>query len=225
MRPRIEYKNGDKIGTCTFVEEKPTKTIGNSRSVKRVILFKCFCGKEFQTYLMNVKFGITKSCGCTRYDKIQQIGCNNKTHGLRKHPLYRMWQGMLDRCRNPKNFAYFNYGGRGIKVCDRWLNMSNFLDDMYDSYVKGLELDRINVNGNYEPNNCRWVTRKVNMNNTRVNRLIEYKGVTKTLSEWSDHLNIPYKTLIQRLNNWNVEKSFTYENKSAKRKKNNKALI
>jgi hypothetical protein len=122
-----------------------------------------------------------------------------------------MWQGMLRRCNNPKDFGYYNYGGRGIKACDRWKDINNFLEDMYSSYQPGLELDRINVNGDYEPENCRWVTRKQNMNNMRRNRIVEYNGIRKTVSEWSDELNIPYKRLLSRLNNWDVEKSFTYK--------------
>jgi hypothetical protein len=121
-----------------------------------------------------------------------------------------MWQGMLRRCKNPKDFAYHNYGQRGITVCDRWKDINFFIEDMYPSYSVGLELDRIDVNGNYEPSNCRWVTRKQNMNNMRRNRIVEYKGIKKTVSEWSDELNISYKTLLSRLNRWSVEKSFTY---------------
>jgi len=120
---------------------------------------------------------------------------------------------MIRRCNDPNDFGYYNYGGRGITVCDRWKDINNFLSDVYSTYKEGLELDRINVNGNYEPDNCRWITRKQNMNNTRRSRYIEYDGITKTVSEWSDELNIPYKRLLARLNNWSVEKSFTYKNK------------
>jgi hypothetical protein len=218
MRQKIEYKKGDVIGTCKFIKEinpivfEITKTNKN-KTIKRCATFQCNCGKEFNCIILAVKNGNTKSCGCNRDTKIQQQGFKNKDHGQRKHRLYKTWQGMLRRCNSPNDFGYYNYGGRGIKVCDRWKNINNFLLDMYPTYKEGLELDRINVNGNYELDNCRWITRKQNMNNTRKSRYIEYNGITKTVSEWSDELNIPYKRLLARLNNWSVEKSFTYKNK------------
>lgn len=211
MGKKIHYNVGDKIGNCSFIKELSSIKIGKSNTIRRVILFKCICGKEFSAFLVNVKRGTTTSCGCIRDSKIKSQGLKNKVHGKRKHPLYRMWQGMLDRCNNVNNFNYYNYGGRGIKVCERWLDVNLFIKDMFPLYKKGLELDRINVNGNYEKSNCRWVTRKENMNNTRRNRYVEYKGEIKTVSQWSDHLDIPYKTLLQRLNHWDVEKAFNYK--------------
>lgn len=207
MAKRSIYKNGDLIGTCIFIESLGIKTYGNSK--KQVGLFKCSCGENFEAIISQVKNSNTKSCGCLNVLKIREQGFKNSIHGQRKHPLYKMWQGMLRRCKNPKDFAYHNYGQRGITVCDRWKDINLFIKDMYPSYNVGLELDRIDVNGNYEPINCRWVTRKQNMNNMRRNRIVEYNGVKKTVSEWSDELNIPYKTLLARLNRWNVEKSFT----------------
>jgi hypothetical protein len=209
MRQKTMYKKGDKIGSCVFIEEKPTRLIGNT--IKRVALVECYCGNTFEVIILQLKSGNTKSCGCLRDRKIKEQGFKNVIHGQRKHPLYKMWQGMLRRCNNPKDFGYYNYGGRGITVCERWKDINNFLEDMYDSYKTGLELDRIDVNGNYEPSNCRWVTRKQNMNNMRRNRIVEYNGKKRTVSEWSDTLNIPYKQLLARLNNWDVDKSFNYK--------------
>jgi len=211
MRQKVKYNLGDVVGSCIFLEERPIKVIGESKTKRRFALFECSCGKSFEATILQVKNGNTKSCGCLRDNKIKEQGFKNSTHGQRKHPLYKMWQGMLRRCNDPKDFGYYNYGGRGIKVCHRWKDINNFLEDMYNSYKPGLELDRIDVNGNYEPENCRWVTRKQNMNNMRRNRIVEYNGIKKTVSEWSDELNIPYKRLLARLNNWDVEKSFTYQ--------------
>lgn len=212
MRQKVYYKKGDVIGTCTFIEELPTVVVGKCKSIKRNILFECSCGKQFKSLLLPIKHGRTKSCGCLNKNKIREIGFKNKTHGQRKHPLYKMWQGMIRRCNNPKDENYHNYGLRGIKVCERWKNIKNFIDDMYPTYTKGMDIDRINNDGEYSIENCRWVTRKENMNNMRRNRIIEYQGVNRTVSEWSDFSGIPYKTLIARLNNWSVEKSFTYKN-------------
>jgi len=199
---------GDQVGTCIFLEDRTSKMIGNSS--KRVSLFECSCGNEFEAHFLGVKSGNTKSCGCLRNEKIRQQGLKNKKHGYRNHILYKTWTGMIRRCSSPKDQGYKNYGGRGIKVDSSWLSIDNFIEDMFPSFKEGLELDRIDVNGNYCKENCIWVTRKQNMNNTRRNRLIEYGGVSKTISQWSDDLGIPYKTLIARLNRWDVEKSFNY---------------
>lgn len=218
MRQKIEYKKDDVVGNCKFIKEispivfNVTKT-NKIKCTKRCGIFQCLCGKEFECVILAVKNGNTKSCGCLRDSKIKQQGFKNKNHGQRNHRLYKTWTGMLRRCDDINDFGYYNYGKRGITVCNRWKNINNFIEDVYPSYKEGLELDRIDVNGNYEPSNCRWVTRKQNMNNTRKNRFVEYKGITKTVSEWSDELNIPYKRLLARLNNWSVEKSFTYKNK------------
>jgi len=218
MRQKVEYKKGDVLGTCIFIKEtspvvfEVTET-SKSKTTKRCATFQCNCGKEFNCIILAVKNGNTKSCGCIGIKKAKEMGYNNITHGQRYHRLYKTWTGMLRRCSDSNDFGYYNYGGRGISVCNRWKDISNFLLDMYPSYQEGLELDRINVNGNYEPDNCRWITRKQNMNNTRRSRYIEYNGIIKTVSEWSDELNIPYKRLLARLNNWSVEKSFTYKNK------------
>jgi len=115
------------------------------------------------------------------------------------HRTYSVWCNMRYRCTNPKHPAAKYYGDRGITVCPEWVSSyDQFVDDM--GYApNGLTLDRINTNGNYEPGNCRWVTQKVQMNNTRRNHVIEYKGERRTLSNWAKHLGIPISTLFNRL--------------------------
>jgi len=134
-------------------------------------LYKCYCGNEFKARTNNVKRGITKSCGCLK----------NKGHKLSNHRLYSTWAAMINRCTNPNNIKYMNYGGRGIKVCDRWLYVKNFIDDMYPSYKDELTLDRISPYGNYEPSNCRWTTKTIQSRNTtklRVDNKSGYRGVS-----------------------------------------------
>lgn len=214
MKKRNEYHYEDKIGTCLFIKEidpivfEITDT-NKTKSIKRCAIFRCNCGKEFTSIIAAVKKGNTKSCGCLGISWCKKMGNNNSTHGKRTHPLYKMWQGMLRRCNNSKDNNYHNYGGRGIKVCDRWKDINNFIDDMYSLYIPGLDLDRINNNGDYEPSNCRWVTRKVNCNNRRDSIFIEYNGYKKTISEWADYLNIPYSVITYRLKSWSVDKIFT----------------
>lgn len=123
----------------------------------------------------------------------------NTKHGMRHTRFYEVWKGMKNRCSNKSHRWYKNYGGRGIKVCKRWMTFENFRDDMFLSYSPGLTLDRINNDGNYEPSNCKWITRKKQMNNMRRNIFISYKGRKQTLAEWATELEIPYLPLYQDL--------------------------
>jgi len=113
-------------------------------------------------------------------------------------PFYKVWSGMKTRCNNTNEACYERYGGRGIKVCQSWSDFDKFYQDMYDTYAHGLQLDRIDNNGNYEPDNCRWVTPKENSRNTRNNRYITYKGMTKCVNEWAEYLGVKRSTFSQR---------------------------
>jgi hypothetical protein len=124
---------------------------------------------------------------------------NHFKHGLSKTKFYRAWLHMRERCNKPQNKNYKDYGGRGIKVCPEWENFDNFYKDMYPSYEEVLSLDRTDVNGNYEPKNCRWIPMRLQNANRRNNRVIEYKGEKKTIVEWSRHLGINRTTLRMRL--------------------------
>lgn len=140
---------------------------------------------------------------------------NIKKHGHSPHrgasPTYRTWSGMIQRCKNPNEPAFNRYGGRGITVCDDWLNFEGFLADMGER-PKGKSLDRIDNNGGYCPENCRWATRKEQSNNTRTNRRITYKGKTKTLAEWSRCTGIKPSTLRTRLwRGWSIRRALEVE--------------
>lgn len=125
-------------------------------------------------------------------------------------PEYRAWQSMKARCENPNRKFYENYGGRNIRVCERWVNsFENFLSDM-GRRPRGTSLDRINNNGNYEHSNCRWASRKQQARNTRSNRMIEFNGQSKSLSQWADEIGITSATLGKRIEHgWEIERAMT----------------
>ena len=134
----------------------------------------CTCGRTFITRGKDLRSGKVTSCGCARREHCsERMRRINTKHGHRQSRLYTVWRDMKDRVQNPKNKSYSLYGGRGIKVCDEWLDFENFyvwsLDTGYDSTAPfgKCTLDRINVDGNYEPSNCRWVDMKVQANNRR----------------------------------------------------------
>ena len=123
--------------------------------------------------------------------------------------VYRIWKGMKERCYNTKRDNYTYYGGRGIKVCDKWLNsFENFLSDMGFPPSNNHSIDRIDVNGNYCPENCRWATNKVQFRNRRNCRQIYHNGSVKCLSDWSEIYGIKVHTLMARLNRgWSMERA------------------
>lgn len=123
----------------------------------------------------------------------------NRTHGMRDSDEYRIWRHMRSRCENERMPAFDRYGGRGIVVCERWLDFANFLADMGPRPTKGHSLDRIDVDGNYEPGNCRWATEHEQQRNRRDTRLVTFAGVTASLAEHCERLGLKYKTVHRRL--------------------------
>lgn len=176
---------------------------------------KCDCGNETIVSRHALESGNTTSCGC--YNK-QRIRETHYKHGGCKDRLYGVWKDIKKRCYNENERSYKNYGGRGIKMCDEWKNnYENFkswaISAGYDENAGYMEctIDRIDVNGNYCPENCRWVDVKVQANNMRSNCVIEYNAEKHTLSEWANILGIKAITLWARINtyNWSIEKAFT----------------
>ena len=183
---------GERFGKLTIVDIVD----GQTRKCK------CDCGKFTTVRRCNLRSGNTTSCGCVRAEVEKVAGL---THGATKRgkwtPEYTAWHGMLQRCSNPNNPRWASYGGRGIKVCARWReSFKNFLIDMGER-PQGTSLDRIDNDGNYEPENCRWANQKRQQNNKRSNRLLTFRGETLSVAEWAKRLKIPYFTLHSRLRN------------------------
>ena len=159
------------------------------KSVRNDIMWlcKCTCGNETTLPTRKLKGGEVKSCGCYKGDYMRS---KMTTHDHARTRTYTSWNSMKNRCTNPNHISYANYGGRGISICDRWVNsFENFLYDMGERPT-GKTLDRINTNGIYEPLNCKWSTLKEQQRNRRYVRKMEYNGEIKTLPEWCDILNL-----------------------------------
>ena len=186
---------GEKVGRLTVIRE----AVGEEKTQKRIQwLCKCDCGNTTVVSAGRLTIGLTLSCGCLHIETF-----NNKKHGgsdksNQFHFEYGVYRGMKRRCYSPKNDDYKNYGGRGIKVCDRWLGESGFLNFMLDMGPRPSSkhsLDRIENDGNYGPGNCRWATKKEQAANTRRNVWIEYMGQRKIMSDWKKLLKVSYMTV------------------------------
>ena len=170
---------------------------------------KCDCGNEKITNSYSLTKGKCTSCGCARTERLVKM---NETHGQSNSSIYRRCCHIKERCRNSNSKNYANYGGRGIEMCDEWYDSFEafYKWSMAHGYKEELTIDRIDVNGNYCPENCRWATWEVQDNNRRNNHYIKYKGETKTLKQWCDILGLDYKKTHNRLNklHWSVERAF-----------------
>ena len=179
------------------------------RNGKVIWKCRCDCGNIAYVCNGNLVNHKTESCGCLRKEKLVN---RSVTHHLTNTRIYKIWIDIKKRCYNNKYTRYIDYGGRGISVCDEWKNdFQNFYDwAMQNGYSDELSIDRINNDGNYEPNNCRWTDKKTQNNNTRRNHYITYNGKTLTMSQWAELLNIEYCTLKSRIKRgWNIEKALT----------------
>lgn len=171
-------------------------------------LCQCDCGEVRRVRTTHLRLGVSKSCGCLQ----REVAAQSKTkHGLHGSALYDVWNGMIRRTTKPDDPGYKNYGGRGISVCDRWQSLANFIADMGPSYSKGLTIDRIDNDGDYEPGNCRWTTRVVQQRNRTNTVFLTHLGRTLPLSEWADVCDIKYATLHKRVTayGWSTEKALT----------------
>ena len=178
-------------------------------------LCRCVCGEERQVLGTGLRRGSSKSCGsCLSQELRAARRAAMLTHGMSKTSTYRTWHTMRRRCRDKKFRDFPYYGGRGIKVCERWNSFEKFLEDMGER-PPGMTLDRKDNNGNYEPGNCRWSTALVQMNNTRGNKYLTYDGKTMSLSDWARHVGIPPPRLSARLRllHWPLAKALGYEGK------------
>jgi len=161
-------------------------------------LCKCDCGETVSIRGNHLRKGQKNCVKCTPRN-------HNITHGLHKHPSYITWAMMKQRCENPNAIGYANYGGRGIVVCERWHHFEKFVEDVGSPPSKNHTLDRINIDGNYEPSNFRWATHKEQMRNRNCCNLITHNNITKTISAWAEDNGMSVQCLQQRLKKWSFD--------------------
>ena len=186
---------GRKFGRLTVVSE--TELRANSGAVIWSCI--CECGVIKNVVSTGLTNGTTASCGCLFIEVAAAKGRAKKTHGMTDSSEYRSWNGARDRCNNQRNHKYALYGGRGIQVCDRWSDFRVFLEDMGHIPAKGMSLDRKDVDGNYEPSNCRWATQLEQQNNRRNNVIIALGGESLTMAEYCRKHSLNADKVQQRL--------------------------
>lgn len=222
IKVRIDL-TGQRFGRLTVIKQVEDH-ISKSGQHKSRWLCKCDCGNETTVTSQNLKKGHTKSCGCKNIDNAREMGKKYgyengilyghisfdrlRTHGMTNTTLFKKWNHMRGRCRNKE---CKNYGGRGIKVCDEWENdfMSFYNWAIANGWKEnaGLTIDRIDVNGDYEPSNCRWATAKQQGRNRRDNHCITWNDETHCLVEWEEITGLPIGRRL--LAGWSIEKAFT----------------
>jgi hypothetical protein len=171
---------GTVFGKLSVVEEV------EKRAGHRYFRLRCACGGTAVVCLPNLRTGHTKTCGCEK---------GSRRHGWAGTPTHDIWIGMRTRCINPNDTSFRNYGGRGISVDPRWNDFEAFLADMGER-PPGMDLDRIDNSGDYEPGNCRWVTRSTNLRNTRRTCVVQLEGVCMSVSEAAEKLGMPRATIF-----------------------------
>ena len=194
---------GQRFGRLTVI-----KRSGN-KGKDSAWLCVCACGNEHIVSTTNLKNGHSTSCGCLKREYVRN---KSLIHGQSNTHIYYIWATMIQRCTNPKCKPYEHYGARGITVCEEWRDFNNFYKwSISSGYQDGLSIERIDVDGNYSPQNCEWICRGDQQRNKRNNHLITYDGKTQTVSQWAEERKMPYWRLYARLtkSHWSIEKALT----------------
>jgi hypothetical protein len=197
---------GRRFGRLTVIAFVGRDDLGHSGKWK----CRCDCRNEKLILAKHLHSGATQSCGCLLREK---ASARRKTHGMSGTPVYDVWAGMHTRCTNSKENHWDRYGGRGIKVCERWSGpggFENFLADMGERPSARHQIDRKENDGDYEPGNCHWVLSKVNNRNRGNNRILEFQGERLCLAEWAERLGISHVVILKRLQaGYSIERALT----------------
>jgi hypothetical protein len=206
---------GDRFGRLIVIgldiEFTPIKRLPGCNQKRHIAICQCDCGSPQVRVrvdgLLKAEYSSRKpsrSCGCLQKEAVTK-------HGRWKNPLYTVWKGMHERCYNPADKRYAIYGGRGIRVCNRWHDIHAFIEDMQEGYRKNLQINRIDNDSGYFKGNCHWATRIEQAYNKSNTVRITFNGQSRSIRQWSIHLGINYGTLIERIRvlNWPIEKALT----------------
>lgn len=202
--------SGERFGRLTVIKDS------GRRTARKVIIWDCICDCGNNKYVPTdyLTSGDTRSCGCLFKEisrRPKNVRHGDATRSGKYARLYKTWISMKRRCDDPSDSNYKNYGGRGILVCDEWDTYENFRDwALSNGYDDSLTIDRIDVNGDYEPNNCRWADAVTQSNNRRSNHRLEYNGETHTIKEWSRITGLSDDTIGHRIKyGWTIEDTLT----------------
>lgn len=199
LGPRAQDLTGQTFGRLKV------KTFTRSKSGRLQWVCICSCGRDATVLHENLKSGNTRSCGCFRLERTSE---HRTTHGYSKHCLYRTWHGMKNRCEDVDDPGYRLYGARGIRVCQSWQKFDQFLADMLPIWGPGLSIERINNDGPYSKENCRFATQQEQCNNTRLSKRLTCNGKTLTQAQWSRVMGVKQATIGYRLSaGWSVERA------------------
>ena len=199
--PTLKDLTGKRFGRLTVLR-RDTERIAKKRYIYWVC--RCDCGVIKSVESMKLKSGRTKSCGCLKRERFYNMSHTEFSdfHNA-NHRIYKIWNSMNSRCFNQNHKSYKNYGGRGITVCIDWQGESGFFNFLNwsneNGYKEGLSIDRVDVNGGYSPDNCRWITMKEQQYNKSSNRMITYKGETRSFAEWCSILGFTVNTMRHRI--------------------------
>ena len=202
--PQYVDISGLRFGRWTVVEKA-----GKTKDNHQMWLCRCDCGVTRDVTGKDLRVGKSRSCGCISKEIFQDVV---STHNLHSHPLYVVWSDIKSRCYNKNNPSFRNYGARGIEMDRSWINDPQVFIEwcLGNGYKDGLEIDRIDNDGDYSPDNCRFVDHKTNSRNKRTNHYVTWNGTTKTVVEWSIETGINEATIRNRLKRgWDVEKALT----------------
>lgn len=205
-RPKAIDITGERFGRLTAI-----KRVGKDKRNNVLWLCKCDCGNEVVRATSELKKRNNHSCGCLGKEHLTDMAKANITHGMSKSRLYGCYKGMMSRCYRQSDIHYKAYGGRGITVCDEWKNDSKAFIDwaLTNGYSDDLTIERIDVNGNYEPSNCTWIPMSEQYDNKRQNVMIEWNGERHNATYWSRVFGIPATTIRWRYKHgWSIERIF-----------------
>ena len=211
VKKKLMDLTGQRYSRLVVIEEAPSRKRKDKKGLRRYWICRCDCGNTTEVQQENLRSKSVRSCGCFRQEN---YGSGARRHGATGTPEYRAWYSMVSRCRYSNTKDAHRYKDRGIKVCEEWLKFEAFFADMGKRPSPIHSLDRIDNDGDYTPENCRWATPEEQSNNRANNRYFTYKGKKKTVAQWSREFGVSYSMLAGRLKRgWDMKRSLNQPSK------------